>query len=57
MDLHEPLVINDPDTYQAFYGILRGDPDVFGVKKKAKFFLDLQLFFPDCDDAATELTL
>jgi hypothetical protein len=41
MDLKRPMVITNPEKYQAFYGILRGDPDVFGIKKTPDLFLDL----------------
>jgi len=49
-----PFVINNPEISQAFYGMLKGQPDYYTISETEGFELYLQILAPDVSNARTD---
>jgi hypothetical protein len=49
-----PFAVNNPEISQAFYGMLKGQPDYYMISETDGFELYLQILAPDVSNARTD---
>ncbi|MGL6298208.1 MAG: hypothetical protein ACRC1M_03465 [Methanobacteriaceae archaeon] len=54
--IESPIVVENPETSQAFYGELNGNPVYYKITSPQEFRLYLNILVPDVPGASTELT-